>query len=94
MIGAIALLLVCQLAGEVIHRLTGLPLPGAVIGMVLLLAPIWVPLALLLALVIWLQDRASPFYGQERIGRYGVNIREVQELLRRDLGREITCTVS
>lgn len=38
MIGAIALLLVCQLAGEVIHRLTGLPLPGAVIGMVLLLA--------------------------------------------------------
>lgn len=37
MIGAIALLLVCQLAGEVIHRLTGLPLPGSVIGMVLLL---------------------------------------------------------
>ena len=32
MIGAIALLLVCQLAGEVIHRLTGLPLPGSVIG--------------------------------------------------------------
>ena len=38
MIGAIALLLVCQLAGEIIHRLTGLPLPGSVIGMVLLLA--------------------------------------------------------
>ena len=38
MIGAIALLLVCQLAGEAVHRLTGLPLPGAVIGMVLLLA--------------------------------------------------------
>lgn len=38
MIGAIALLFVCQLAGEVIHRLTGLPLPGSVIGMVLLLA--------------------------------------------------------
>lgn len=37
MIGAIALLLVCQLAGEVIHRLTSLPLPGSVIGMVLLL---------------------------------------------------------
>lgn len=37
MIGAIALLLVCQLAGEVIHRLTGLSLPGSVIGMVLLL---------------------------------------------------------
>jgi len=38
MIGAIALLLVCQLVGEAVHRLTGLPLPGAVIGMVLLLA--------------------------------------------------------
>jgi putative effector of murein hydrolase LrgA (UPF0299 family) len=37
MIGAIALLLVCQLAGEAVHRLTGLPLPGSVIGMVLLL---------------------------------------------------------
>src|SRR5690606_14153118 len=38
MIGAIALLLVCQLVGEAVHRLTGLPLPGSVIGMVLLLA--------------------------------------------------------
>lgn len=28
MIGAIALLLVCQLAGEVIHRLTGLRCRG------------------------------------------------------------------
>ncbi len=36
MVGAIALLFVCQLAGEIIHRLTGLPLPGAVIGMMLL----------------------------------------------------------
>lgn len=37
MLGSIALLLVCQLIGEIINRLTGLPLPGAVIGMVLLL---------------------------------------------------------
>ncbi|BAK67104.1 LrgA family protein [Sphingobium sp. SYK-6] len=37
MIGAIALLCLCQLAGEIIHRLSGLPLPGPVIGMVLLL---------------------------------------------------------
>jgi holin-like protein len=36
MLRAIFLLLACQLAGEAIHRLTGLPLPGAVIGMVLL----------------------------------------------------------
>ena len=31
-------LLVCLLAGEAIHRLTGLPLPGSVIGLGLLLA--------------------------------------------------------
>lgn len=37
MLGAIGLLLVCQLAGEAIHRFTGLPLPGSVIGMGLLL---------------------------------------------------------
>ena len=34
---AIALLLLCQLAGEAIHRFTGLPLPGSVIGIALLL---------------------------------------------------------
>ncbi len=38
MLHAIFLLLACQLAGEAVHRLTGLALPGAVIGMVLLLA--------------------------------------------------------
>lgn len=36
MIGAIALLFVSELAGEFIRRLVGLPLPGSVIGMVLL----------------------------------------------------------
>lgn len=36
MLRAILLLLSCQLAGELIHRLTSLALPGAVIGMVLL----------------------------------------------------------
>ncbi|WP_379486383.1 CidA/LrgA family protein [Novosphingobium soli] len=38
MLPAIFLLLACQLAGEAIHRLTGLPLPGAVTGMLLLLS--------------------------------------------------------
>lgn len=38
MIAAIFILLACQLAGEAIHRLAGVPLPGSVIGMVLLLA--------------------------------------------------------
>lgn len=37
MLGAIALLLICQLAGEAIHRVVGVPLPGPVIGMVLLI---------------------------------------------------------
>lgn len=37
MLGAIALLLICQLAGEVIHRFAGVPLPGPVIGMMLLI---------------------------------------------------------
>ena len=38
MIGALAALLVCQLAGEVAARALGLPVPGPVIGMVLLFA--------------------------------------------------------
>ncbi|PTW61520.1 putative effector of murein hydrolase LrgA (UPF0299 family) [Breoghania corrubedonensis] len=36
MIPALTLLLLCQLAGEVIARLLSLPLPGPVIGLVLL----------------------------------------------------------
>lgn len=39
MVGAIAQLFVFLLAGEALHRLSGLPVPGAVIGMVLLV--IW-----------------------------------------------------
>lgn len=38
MIGAIATLLVCQLAGEAIVRATGLPIPGPVLGMLFLVA--------------------------------------------------------
>lgn len=41
------------------------------ISLVLLLAPVWLPLTLVLALLIWVQDRHAPFYSQERIGRYG-----------------------
>ncbi|NLE18494.1 MAG: CidA/LrgA family protein, partial [Propioniciclava sp.] len=35
MIGGLALLLAFQLVGELVVRLTGLPIPGPVIGMVL-----------------------------------------------------------
>lgn len=38
MLSAILLLLACQLAGEAIHLLTGIAVPGSVIGMLLLLA--------------------------------------------------------
>lgn len=38
MIGALAALLLCQLAGEALARAFGLPVPGPVIGMGLLLA--------------------------------------------------------
>lgn len=37
MIGGLLVLLLCQLGGELVVRLTGLPVPGPVIGMVLLL---------------------------------------------------------
>ena len=36
MIGALTLLLVCQLAGEAVAKLARLPVPGPVLGMVLL----------------------------------------------------------
>ena len=38
MLPFVTLLLVCQLAGEVVARLLGLPLPGPVIGMAILFA--------------------------------------------------------
>ena len=38
MIESLTVLLVCQLAGEIIARATGLPLPGPVIGMAILFA--------------------------------------------------------
>ena len=84
MIGAIALLLVCQLAGEAIHRLTGLPLPGAVIGMVLLVG--WLALVrkerpTLEAVTGWLTAHLSIMFVPAAVGlidegaalsRYGV----------------------
>lgn len=36
MLGAVTLLLFCQLAGEVLVRLIGLPVPGPVLGMIFL----------------------------------------------------------
>jgi putative effector of murein hydrolase LrgA (UPF0299 family) len=38
MLRALAVLLVCQLAGEIVTRSLGLPLPGPVLGLVILVA--------------------------------------------------------
>jgi putative effector of murein hydrolase LrgA (UPF0299 family) len=40
MIVALAILLVCQLAGEAVVHLISLPIPGPVVGMILLCAPL------------------------------------------------------
>jgi Undecaprenyl-phosphate galactose phosphotransferase WbaP len=39
--------------------------------LVVLLSPVWIPLSLVLALLIYLEDRHFPFYCQERVGRHG-----------------------
>lgn len=64
MIASLAVILLCQLAGEALARGTGLPIPGPVVGMALLL------------LVLALRDRLLPALprsmtgdGLERAGR-------------------------
>ncbi len=37
----------------------------------LLTAPLWAPLCLVIALLVWLEDRDNPFFAQPRIGRGG-----------------------
>jgi len=71
MIGTIALLLFFQLTGEIIHRLTGLPLPGSVIGMMLLLG--WLALArrerpTLNAVTSWLTAHLSIMFIPAAVG--------------------------
>lgn len=44
---------------------------AADLAVVVGLAPFWMPLVGLLALWVWLSDRANPFYAQERIGEDG-----------------------
>jgi len=41
MLEALTLILICQFAGEVTVLVTGLPVPGPVLGMLLLLAWLW-----------------------------------------------------
>lgn len=86
MLRAIFLLLACQLAGEVIHRLTGLPLPGSVIGMILLIG--WLALVpaerpVLGTVTGWLTAHLSVMFVPAAVGvmeegralsRYGVGL--------------------
>lgn len=86
MLAAIALLMTCQLMGEVIHRVTGLPLPGSVIGLVLLLG--WLALVprerpTLKAVPAWLTAHLSIMFVPAAVGlidegeplsRYGIGI--------------------
>lgn len=86
MIAAIGLLLLCQLAGEIIHRLSGVPLPGSVIGMVLLvcwLAMVRRPRPTLDAVTGWLTAHLSIMFVPAAVGlieqgpalsRYGVGL--------------------
>lgn len=86
MIGAIALLLICQLLGEVVRRAAGVPLPGAVIGMLILIG--WLALVrrerpTLTAVTAWLTAHLSIMFVPAAVGlieegealrRYGVGL--------------------
>jgi len=41
------------------------------VGAVLLTSPVWLPVCLLLAALIWLEDRHSPLFVQQRVGQGG-----------------------
>lgn len=60
MIGSLAVILGCQLLGEVVARGLGLPVPGPVLGMGAMLG------------VLWLRDRFAPpvLAGVEPAGRF------------------------
>ncbi|WP_067732291.1 CidA/LrgA family protein [Novosphingobium naphthalenivorans] len=71
MLRAIFLLFACQLTGEILHRLTGLALPGSVIGMLLLLA--WLTLVprerpTLTAVTSWLTAHLAVMFVPAAVG--------------------------
>lgn len=84
MIGAIALLFACELAGSFIRHLLGLPLPGSVLGMLVLL--VWLaawprPRLTLDAVTAWLTAHLSIMFVPAAVGviqqgpalmRYGI----------------------
>ena len=93
MVDAIALLFACQLLGEIIHRLTGLPLPGAVIGMLLLigwLAAVRRERPALVAVTTWLTGHLAILFVPAAVGV----IEEGGTLSRYGVGLELATVVS
>jgi holin-like protein len=93
MVHAIALLFACQLLGEIIHRTSGLPLPGSVIGMTLLivwLAAIRRERPTLEAVSGWLTAHLSILFVPSAVGL----IDEGPALSRYGLGLVVATTLS
>ncbi len=93
MLPAIFLLFACQLLGEVLHRLTGLALPGSVIGMVLLFG--WLALVrrerpTLAAVCAWLTAHLSIMFVPAAVGL----MKEGDALARYGLGLAVATAVS
>lgn len=67
------------------------------IAAVLISSPLWVPVCLLLALLIWLEDRHNPLFIQQRIGQGGqvfptykfrTMVPQAEDVLRRRLAED------
>lgn len=67
------------------------------VGLVTLTLPLWVPLCALVAALIWLEDRTSPFFLQERVGKgegsfktikFRTMVPNAEEVLRRKLDED------
>ena len=60
-----------ELTATLTHVLPRLLKRTADLAAVVLTAPLWVPVVAVCAALVWLDDRAAPFYDQERIGQDG-----------------------
>lgn len=93
MLPSLFLLLICQALGEVLHRLTGLALPGSVIGMMLLIG--WLALVrrerpTLSAISAWLTAHLSIMFVPAAVGL----MQEGDALARYGVGLVVATTVS
>ena len=61
-------LLGIEIPGNLLDPLARFVKRGMDLTVVIGLAPLWIPLCLLLALLVWIEDRAHPIFKQERMG--------------------------